>query len=95
MKPITTGALIGTEVVLGEWATGKSLGVKEAVAAPIVIIGLMFLDKLDARLGQSMSVLVLVVVSIYWLPRILQKVDLYNGPIPKYMGTHLPKNRGH
>jgi hypothetical protein len=73
---MVAGSLIGAEVVAGEWATGKSLGVKEAIAIPFLVIGFMFLDKLNGDLGKAMSTLAVVVVSLYWLPRIVKKVGL-------------------
>ena len=76
MNPLSAALISGTIVVAGKWANKKTPNIDNAVGIAGIAIGLALLDQASEKLATAFAWLIVLTVSIVYVPQIVKAAGL-------------------
>lgn len=76
MNPLSAALITGAMVIAGKWANKKTPNIDNAIGIAGIAIGLALLDQANERLATMFAWLIVLGVSIVYIPQITKAAGL-------------------
>lgn len=76
MNPVAAGVATGAIVVAGKWSEGKTPNINNAIGVAGIAIILAIIDQANEKLATAFAWLILLSVTIVYLPKIVTGAGL-------------------